>query len=188
VSMAPLLLALMLSVVSSHPEQNALRINIARVEAAETNLTNPEFAITLENRGAKELVIAVGWKIGTRMYPHGLTLLLTDANGHTDTLRYRLPLRIGGRIDPYLLPTLPMGARHTLRVFLSQYTSPYTGEGRTRPPAEGELNPNLPRGTYTIQARLEEAPLKIGKPDVQWPPANLWTGVVLSNVVTFTIP
>jgi len=182
-----LLFAVVLSLGSPAPQQNDVRITVARTETASSQPSNPEFVITLENRENKELVMVLGWKIGMRTYPHALIFLLTDPNGRTNTLRYRLPLRIGGRIVPYLLP-LSGGHSYTVSVALSQYTSPYTGEGRTRPPASGELDPNLPPGTYTIQAILEKPPSQSINPDVPWPPANLWTGAASSNVLRFSVP
>lgn len=57
-------------------------------------------------------------------------------------------------MDPYTVG-LPSHADYVLRVSLTQFTSSYTEEGRKEPPAEGNLDPMLPRGSYTIQATLQ---------------------------------
>jgi hypothetical protein len=182
--MAPLLLALMLSVAAAAPQDDAVRITIARVESPTAKPTNPEFAIEFGNPSDVERVVLLGLKNGTRSYPMLLVLLLTDSKGQTSTLRYRL-VRISGVIAPYLLPLNPHGS-DTLRIALSEYSSPYTGEGRSRPPAMGELDPNLPADTYTIKARLEEP--SNGFTRNMSLPSNLWRGTASSNVLRFSVP
>ena len=57
--MAPLLFTLMLSLGSSGPQQNDLRITIARIETPDAKPNNPELAITLENRGSEDFVVVL---------------------------------------------------------------------------------------------------------------------------------
>lgn len=76
-----MLFTLMLSLQSSGPEQNALRIGIARIETTDSRPSNPEFAITLENQGVEDFVVVLGAVIGRKLYPHALSLLLTDERG-----------------------------------------------------------------------------------------------------------
>ncbi len=179
----------MLSLGSSGADQSDLRISIARIEAADSKPSPPEFAITLENQGDSDLVLLLGAVVGRKLYPHAITLLLTDESGRISNLRYRAPVRIGGRMDPYIVG-LPSHATYVLRVSLAQFKSPYTGEGRTRPPAmSDELDPNLPPGSYTIQATLQESgDNNLGSDVYGNRLMNLWTGSVSSNVLHFAIP
>jgi hypothetical protein len=188
VSVALFLFALMLSLGSSGPEQNDLRISIARIETADSKPSNPELAITLENRGDEDLVVVLGYRLGKRMFPQAITLLLTDASGRTSTLHYRPPLRVGARIDDYIV-TLRRRASYVLRVSLAQYRSPYTGEGRTIPPVDGELDPKLPFGTWSVQATFDGLPARYSNSDTQRIRLmNFWTGAVSSNMLRFVIP
>ena len=79
--MPRLLLAVLLSLGSSGPEQTDLPISIARIETADAKPSNPEFAITLENRGDSDLVVLLGAVVGRKLYPHAISLLLTDPTG-----------------------------------------------------------------------------------------------------------
>ncbi len=188
-SVALFLFTLILSLGSSGPVQNDLRISIARIETADSKPSNPEFAVTLENQADSDLVVLLGALVGRKLYPHAISLLLTDQSGHISNLRYRGPVRIGGRIDPYIVG-LPSHATYVLRVSLAQFTSPYTGEGRTRPPAmSDELDPRIPSGNYTIQATLQAPGEKNLSSDVYGNRLmNLWTGAAMSNVLHFVIP
>jgi hypothetical protein len=185
--MAALLLTVLLALGSSGPGQNDLRIGIARVEAADSNPRNPEFAITLENQSDTGFIVVLGYVLGNgRMYPDAITLLLTDESGRASKLQYRPPLRVGGRVDPYIV-ALSRHASHVLRVSLAQYLSPYTGEGRTTPPVDGELDPRLPPGSYRIQATIE-GPLRNQDILVNGNPVmHLWTGAVSSNVLPLSL-
>ncbi len=186
-SVARFLFTLMLSLGSSGPQQNDLRISIARIETADAKPSNPEFAITLENQGDSDLVVLLGAVVGRKLYPHAISLLLTDQSGRISNLRYRGPLRVGGRIDPYIVG-LPSHATYVLRVALAQFVSPYTGEGRTTPPADGDLDPRLPSGSFAIQATLQEPGEKNLGADVYGNRLmNLWTGTVSSNVLSFAV-
>ena len=80
-------------------------------------------------------MVLLGAVVGRKLCPQAVTLLLTDQSGRISNLRYRGPLRVGGRVDPYIV-ALPSHATYVLRVSLAQFTSPYTGEGRTTPPAD----------------------------------------------------
>lgn len=183
--MALVVLTLLLTLGSSGQEQTALRISTARVEAADARPTNPEFVITLENQGAEDFVVVLGAVVGRKLYPHALDLLLTDASGRQSRLRFRGPTRVGGRMDPYIVG-LPSRASYGLRVSLAQFTSPYTGEGRTAPPAKGDLDPRLPPGIYRIQATLQ--PPGVDATDVHGNTLmNLWTTAVSSNVLRFSV-
>jgi hypothetical protein len=183
--MALAFLALMLSLGSSGQEQTALRISIARVETADGRPSNPEFVITLENQGAEDFVVVLGAVVGRKLYPHALDLLLTDASGRQSRLRFPGPARVGGRMDPYIVG-LPGRASYSLRVSLVQFTSPYTGEGRTAPPAKGDLDPRLPPGIYRIQATLQ--PPGVDATDVHGNTLmNLWKAAVSSNVLQFSV-
>jgi hypothetical protein len=179
----------MLSLGSAGPVQNDLRISISHIETAHSKPSNPEFALTLENQGDSDLVVLLGGIVGRKLYPQALSLLLTDQSGRISNLRYRGPLRVGGRVDPYIVG-LPSHATYVLRVSLAQFKSPYAGEGRTRPPAmSDELDPRLPSGSYTIQATLQEPGEKNLGSDVYGNRLmNLWTGSVSSNVLHFAIP
>ena len=179
------LLTLLLSLGSSGQEQTALRLSIARAEAADSTPGNPEFVITLENQGANDFVVVLGAVVGRKLYPHALSLLLTDASGRQSRLRVRGPVRVAGRMDPFIVG-LPGRAHYVLRVSLAQFTSPYTGEGRTVPPAEGDVAPRLPPGSYDIQATLE-AP-GVDAKDVHGNTLmNLWMTDVSSNVLRFSV-
>lgn len=184
VSMAPLLLTLMLSLGSSGPEQNDLRLSIARIDTADAKPSNPEFAITFENRGSGDFVALLGFVFAGRLYPNAITLLLTDQSGRTSTLQYRIPTAIQGRVDPYTVG-LPRRATFVLRVSLAQYRSPHTEEGPLTPRTPRELDPQLPRGDYTLQASLQGLPASDTNRNRL---LNLWTGVVSSNVLGFSIP
>jgi len=188
VNVALFLFTLMLSLGSSGREQDDLRISIARIETADSKPSDPEFAVTLENPGDSDLVVLLGAVVGSKLYPHAINLLLTDQGGHISNLRYRGPVRIGGRMDPYVVG-LPSRATYVLQVSLAQFTSPYTGEGRTRPPATSdELDPGLPSGRYTIQATLQEPGERNLASDVYGNRLmNLWMGSVSSNVLHLVV-
>jgi hypothetical protein len=182
--MAPILLALMLSLGSSAPQQtNDLRITIAPVESADVKPGNPEFVLTLQNEGDADLVVTLGAVIGRKLYPHAITLLLTNQSGRTSTLRFRGPVRVGGRMDPFIVG-MPSGATYALRVSLGQFTSAYTGVGRT---TSNELEPMVPPGSYTIQATLH-APAGNTSDVYGNPLMNLWTGEAASAVLRFSVP
>ena len=187
-SVALFLFTLMLSLGSAGPDENDLRISIARIETADSKPSSPEFAVTLENQADSDLVVLLGALVGGKLYPHAINLLLTDQDGHISNLRYRGPVRVGGRIDPYIVG-LPSHATYVLRVSLAQFTSPYTGEGRTMPPADGNLDPRLPAGSYTIQATLQEPGEGSLSSDAYGNRLmSLWTGAASSNVLHFVIP
>jgi hypothetical protein len=185
--MATLLLgSLLLSLGSLAQPQSDLRISLARVESGDTKPTIPTFVITLENQSDRDFVLVLGAVVGKKLYPNAISLLLTDPGGQVFTLRYRGPLRVGGRVDPYIVG-LPSRATYVLRVSLAQFTSPYTGEGRTAPPAEGDLDPKLPPGSYTIQATVK-APA--GNPSDPYGNRlmDLWAGTASSDVLRISIP
>jgi hypothetical protein len=188
VNVALIVLAVMLSLGSSGPEQNDLLLSIAHIETANSKPSTPEFAITLENEREGDLVLLLGTVVGGKLYPHAITLQVSDERGHTSGLRFRGPFRVGGRIDPYLVG-MPSHATYVLRVSLEQYSRPYTGEGRTIPPTESKLDPELPPGTYTIQATLEGPTANsVASDGCGNPLMNRWTGSVSSNVLRFVIP
>jgi hypothetical protein len=187
VSVARFLFTLLLSLGSSGLDQNDLRISIAHIETADSKPSNPEFAITLENQGDSDLVVLLGALVGKKLYPHAISLVLTDQSGRVSNLRYRGPLRVGGRVDPYIVG-LPSHATYVLRLALAQFVSPYTGEGLTTPPADGNLDPRLPSGSFAIQATLQEPGEKNLGADVHGNRLmNLWTGTVSSNVLSFSV-
>ena len=190
VSVALFLFTLMLSLGSSGPQQSDLRISIARIETADSKPSNPEFAITLVNRWNEDFVVDLGYMLGNgkRMFPDAITLLFTDPSGRTSKLHYRPPVRVGGRIDDYTV-ALRRHASYVFRMSLAQYRSPYSGEGRSTPPVDGELDPKLPFGTWSVQATFDGLPARYANSDTQGIRLmNFWTGAVSSNVLRFVIP
>ncbi len=131
-SVALFLFTFMLSLGRSGSDQNDIRMGIARIETADSKPSNPEFAITLENQGDSDLVVLLGAVVGRKLYPHAISLLLTDPSGRTSGLRYRAPVRIGGRMDPYIVG-LPSHATYVLRVSLVAVHEPLHGRGSNAP-------------------------------------------------------
>jgi hypothetical protein len=184
VSVPVVLFSLLLFLGDAAPEQNDLRIRIARIEAADAKPSNLQFAITLENQGDADLVVLLGGVAGRKLYPNAITLLFSDQRGHISRLRFRNPPTISGRLDPYIVG-MPTQATYVLRVSLAQYSSPYLGEGRD---TESKLDPGLPPGTYTIQATLEGPAANGLASDVYGNRLmNLWTGTVSSDVLQFSV-
>jgi len=189
-SVALIFITLMLSLGSTGPEQNDLRLSIARVETAELQSSNLEVAITLENQSGADFMVVLGSMLGNgRMFPTAVTLVLTDQNGRTNKLQYRrYPPRISGRIDDYTV-ALRSHASYVLRVSLAEYLRPNKGEGRHLPTTDGELDSKLPSGTYSIQATFDGSLPRSSQSDMQGIHLmNFWTGSVSSNVLRFSIP
>lgn len=186
-SMAPLFLALMLSLGAAAPQDDAVRITIARVESPTAKPTNPEFAITLENQSDGDFVVVLGQMLGNgnELLPYGVSLLLTDQNGRPRTLRLRLPGVVGGTVSDYIVP-LRKRAAYVLRVSLTEYDG------------LGELGPTLPSGTYSVQATFNGgmANYVVSIADLRrreklLPGSqimNLWTGEAVSNELRFSVP
>jgi hypothetical protein len=61
--MAPLLLALMLTLGSSAPQRSDVGMTLARVETAASNPSTPEFAITLENQSGRDFVLVLAYML-----------------------------------------------------------------------------------------------------------------------------
>ena len=178
-SVASLLVALLLSLGTSGPEQNDLRLTIACVESVDSQPESPEFAITLENQGEVDWVVNLGFMLanGRTMFPTAVTVLLTDPSGGTRTLHFREPPGVAGRIDDYVV-ALRSHASYVLRVPLSDY--------RSTPDLRG---PELLSGTYTIQATFEGTGERSVNGDTQGIRLlHFWTGIVSSNVLRFSVP
>jgi hypothetical protein len=187
VSVPFVVFSLLLSLGSAAPKQNDLRISIARVETADSKPSNPAFAITLDNQGEDGLQLVLGYRLGQRMFPEAITLLVTDSRGRTSWLHYHEPVKLGARIDDYIVALRPR-ASYVLRVSLAQYRSPFTGEGRDIPPVEGPLDPKLSPGFYSVQATFGGQPARSGNSDMQGLGVmTFWTGTVSSNVLRFSV-
>jgi hypothetical protein len=145
--MVPLLLTLLLSIGSPGPQQDDLRLTIARVQSAD-GPNNPAFTITLENRSDTDFMVVLGHMLanGKAMLPTAVKLVLTDATGRPRTLRYRdrRYAGIAGRVDDYVVP-LRGRSSYVLRLSLAQFSSLEAGE----------LEVKQPSGTYTLQATFE---------------------------------
>jgi len=106
-----------------------MSLSIARKDEA----GSPEFQISFENVGRQDVTLNLGMMLangkpltGTALFPTNIRIHLTDVAGATRELHFLAP-SVAGRVDDYVVP-LRVGSTYTLKVPLSNFWSPVSGE------------------------------------------------------------
>src|SRR5262245_23625732 len=104
-----------------------LRISIRQATGGKEKAAAPGFAVLLENVGANDLNLRLGYSLanGTTHHPAAVALIVTGPDGKARQLAYKSG-RVAGRMDPLVLP-LPVGSSFRLGCALDQYVDEATG-------------------------------------------------------------
>jgi len=103
-----------------------------------------DLIIAIQNVSLSKTTINLGIASGRNQYPFGIHLLLKSPNGKVQSLDYRGPAGIAGRVDPFLV-SLPAGSTYTLSCNINQFTPLLSGRYKLSVQFEGN------DGTTTFQ-------------------------------------
>jgi hypothetical protein len=140
------------------------------------------FRLTLENRGATDVMINMGSMLanGKVMWPEAVRLVVQDAGGTQRELLFTDPRYPGvaGRVDDFIVP-LRAGSTYSLWLSLKNYWCPRTKEF---PPI------TVPPGEYRVHAILSsEAPRHVNGDMRGMKLMNIWKGNLSSAPITIRI-
>jgi hypothetical protein len=143
-----------------------------------TSDENPEFQVALRNVRNEDVFLNLGMTLGngSRHYPDAVSLLLTDAEGHSRELHLTGPPGVAGRVDDYAVG-FQSGSVHILKLRLSQFSSLRTHEYKMK----------LPKGHYKMMARFEGRGALHKSSGMDWAAWNFWEGTLQSNIVEFDV-
>jgi RNA polymerase sigma factor (sigma-70 family) len=138
---------------------------------------NPELQVAFENVGEQDVSLNLGIMLangkplngGRALFPTNIRVNLTDAQGNTRELHSPMP-GVAGRVDDFVAP-LRVGSVYTLRLPLSQFWSPKTGEFAL------DLKP----GNYHVWAQFEGVGSRVDSSKFI---GNFWEGKLRSNTLT----
>jgi hypothetical protein len=158
--------------------QNGLRVGFVQVGGDTGRLT-----VALENVGKNDLVVNLGLMLanGRKQYPTALAVVLTDRKGAVRRLRLASPVRVAGRVDPFLVP-LPAGCRYSLNFDLSKLTEAAEGLSRAEAPPPGRY----PAAVEFVGKAVTRAGTNRDTEGLALMPC--WTGTVRSGEVRLTLP
>jgi HEAT repeat protein len=151
---------------------DGLRVTVTKVQPKNGADKRLRFAVALHNIGDKDLMLNLGMIVGTRQYPTGIDLVLSDEKGIVRKLVLPWP-RVAGRVDDYTVP-LSVDATHIIVANLDQYLP-----ANPRP----ELPVQLSEDSYKIVAVF------VGKGARHFDPliATFWMGKAVSEPLEFTV-
>jgi hypothetical protein len=183
IALFPILLILIGGSVPQASSQANRELEITmQLDATDHNQSDvPKFRIELQNIGARDLILNLGFTLsnGSKQYPGALVLMIIDPQGKSRQFDLKGPAGVAGRLDPLIL-SLPIGSKFSLPVDLENYWAAQSKEFEYK----------FQRGRYSIQACFTGKAVSQQEANLDVKGIALmpyWTGTVTSKPLPFDI-
>ncbi len=162
------------------PAVNGLRISVRPLAAQGPASVDCAFEMAFQNMSSDDTVLDLGTTLGNGRlyYPHAVHIAVFDEQGKARRMQFAFdPANMSpGTMGAFAVP-LSAGAIYTIRINLSDYHCPESGEYFLE----------LPQGTYRAFAQFEGRPTPTATADPNAPRATFWSGRAQSNVMKFQV-